>query len=129
MSKLSLSNMVKATGLAAIIAAASACGMPGQRVPPAPYIVAPGHANWNLGAGFMNVAGGMPAPNTNGRGERREITTLDFGNATYHGEVIFENGKYFPHGYGIGKWKDGSGTSEGYWERGKYLGKEIGMQK
>ncbi len=83
MSKLSLSNMVKATGLAAIIAAASACGMPGQRVPPAPYIVAPGHANWNLGAGFMNVAGGMPAPNTNGQQKRNEGMVYNLDRKTY----------------------------------------------
>lgn len=72
MSKLSLSKMVKATGLAAIIAGFGACSplefarMRGkQPVPNLPYIVEPGFKQWNLGVGFWNLANSLPRSTDN----------------------------------------------------------------
>lgn len=120
MSKKTLSSIVKAAGLAAILAGTTGCGIAGNTIGM--------HQKSPYTAGFIGGMGSLAdsqyaAKSANGERVKVDYVTLDFGEkGTYVGQAIFEGGRYYPDGYGKGTSKDGK-IWEGYWSKGKWAGK------
>jgi hypothetical protein len=152
MSKMTLRNMVKATGLAAIVAAFGGCVAPGQQSNGVnmPYIVKPGFGQWNTGVGFWNLSNSAGAMgNRSGESRSIEYKTLNYKNGNkYVGYAVnTRDNLYAPHGvgkcwfasgdtyegefvegdsHGKGKYtfKDGR-VLDGYWENGNFKGSQA----
>ncbi len=149
MNKRTLSNVLKATGLAAIVAGFGGCVAPGQQQGGVnmPYIVQPGFGQWNTGVGFWNLGNSAGAMNDGSGQQELKYKEFEDNGQIYKGYAKMVKGFYRPHGKGVliygnvGKYegeffegvRQGQGrftlssgsVLDGHWENDEFKGSQI----